>query len=59
MYLAVIFLFLLASDVWKALWFTNPVTGVEQFGIGVGTIVLAINVTLLSGTHWDAIPCGT
>src|SRR6184192_1667891 len=49
MYLAVIFLFILASDVWKALWFTNPVTGALQFGIGVGTIVLAVNVTLLSG----------
>src|SRR6058998_715419 len=48
LYLAVIFLFFLASDVWRALWFTNPATGVVSFGLGVGTIVLAINVVLLS-----------
>jgi hypothetical protein len=49
LYLAVIFLFLLASDVWKALWFTNPGTGTVSFGIGLGTIVLAVNVVMLSG----------
>jgi hypothetical protein len=48
LYVAVIFLFLLASDVWKALWFTDG-AGVETFGIGVGTIVLAVNVVMLSG----------
>jgi hypothetical protein len=41
MYIAVIFWFLLAHDVWKALWFENG------FGIGVGTIVLLTNVILL------------
>jgi hypothetical protein len=49
LYLALGFLVLLAWDVWKAMWFTDPVTGVERFGIGVGTLVLAVNVTLLSG----------
>jgi len=42
LYLAVIFIVLLAHDVWKALWFDG------HFGIGVGTLVLAANVTLLS-----------
>ena len=48
LYLALLFLFVLAWDVWKALWFTNPATGQESFGIGVGTLVLATNVVLLS-----------
>ncbi len=47
MYLAVGFLFVLTYDVWLGLWFTSE-AGVS-FGIGVGTIVLAINVILLSG----------
>jgi len=49
MYLALLFLVLLAHDVWQALWFTDPVTGKTSFGIGVGTLVLAANVVLLSG----------
>ena len=49
LYLALIFLCFLAYDVWNALWFTDPATGAQQFGIGVGTIVLALNVTLLGG----------
>ena len=48
MWIAVIFLFLLAYDVWLALWFEDPATGGERFGIGLGTIVLAVNVVLLS-----------
>ena len=32
---------------WKALWFTDA-TGTTTFGIGVGSIVLAVNVVLLS-----------
>jgi hypothetical protein len=42
LYLAVLFIALLAWDVWKAMWFDG------HFGIGVGTLVLATNVTLLS-----------
>ncbi len=49
LYLALIFLVFLAHDVWKALWFTDPVTGATSFGIGVGTLVLAVNVVLLGG----------
>jgi hypothetical protein len=48
MYAAVVFLFLLSYDVWLALWFDNPATGVKEFGIGVGTIVLLVNVVLLT-----------
>jgi hypothetical protein len=48
MYIALIFLAILAYDVWKALWFTNQATGQTTFGVGVGTLVLAANVVLLS-----------
>jgi hypothetical protein len=48
LYLALLFLVVLAYDVWKAMWFTDP-SGRTTFGIGVGTIVLAVNVVLLSG----------
>jgi len=47
LYIAVIFLFILAHDVWRALWFDNGAGG-ETFGIGLGTLVLALNVVLLS-----------
>jgi hypothetical protein len=47
MYVAVLFLFFLAHDVWKALWFDNGAGGTE-FGIGVGTLVLTLNVVLLT-----------
>ena len=48
LYLALLFLFFLAWDVWKAMWFTNATTGQKEFGIGLGTLVLALNVTLLA-----------
>jgi len=47
LYIALLFLVTLASDVWKALWFTTP-TGGREFGIGGGTLVLAANVVFLS-----------
>jgi hypothetical protein len=47
-YIAVIFLFLLSYDVWLALWFIDPATGQTAFGIGLGTLVLATNVVLLT-----------
>jgi hypothetical protein len=46
-YLAFGLLLFLAHDVWKAMWFADPVTGGTKFGIGVGTLVLATNVVLL------------
>src|SRR6516225_7876681 len=49
LYIALVFLVILAHDVWEATSFTNPATGQEQFGIGVGTLVLAGNVILLGG----------
>ncbi len=49
LYIALIFLLFLAHDVWKALWFADAVTGAVSFGIGVGTLVLAVNVVLLGG----------
>ena len=42
-------LVILFLDVWKALWFRDPGTGAASFGIGVGTIVLGLNVFLLGG----------
>ena len=48
LYIALIFIVLLAIDVWKALWFANADGGVS-FGIGVGTLVLLVNVILLGG----------
>jgi hypothetical protein len=47
-YIAVIFIAILSYDVWLALWFTNPATGQKEFGIGLGTLVLLINVILLA-----------
>ena len=47
LYLAIPFLLVLAFDVWKAMWFDDG-TGGTQFGIGVGTVVLAVNLVLLS-----------
>ncbi len=49
LYIALFFIIFLSIDVWKALWFTNPVTGEKSFGLGVGTLVLAINAVLLAG----------
>jgi hypothetical protein len=49
LYLALLFLLVLSYDVWKALWFVDAATGQARFGIGVGTLVLAVNTVLLSG----------
>ena len=49
LYIALFFLLFLSYDVWKALWFTDPGTGEKSFGIGVGTLVLAVNVVFLGG----------
>jgi len=49
LYVALLFVVFLAWDVWKAMWFTDVATGKQQFGLGVGTLVLAVNVVLLGG----------
>ena len=46
--LAFIFLVFLWHDLYLALWFEDA-SGTKQFGIGVGTIVMLVNVILLSG----------
>jgi hypothetical protein len=43
LYLALIFIVILAHDVWEAFWFDN------QFGIGAGTLILLANTILLGG----------
>ncbi len=43
LYVALLFLLILAYDAWKAMWFA------DGFGLGVGTLVLTANVVLLSG----------
>jgi hypothetical protein len=48
MYIAVLFLFMLSYDVWKAMWWPDPATGGTTFGLGLGTVILAVNVVLLS-----------
>ncbi|MSO48373.1 MAG: succinate dehydrogenase [Acidobacteria bacterium] len=52
MWVAIVFIALLAWDVWLAMWFTDSVTGQVQFGMGVGTLVLAVNVVLLACYTW-------
>jgi hypothetical protein len=47
LYIACIFLFLLAYDVWLATRWPDGAGG-TTFGIGVGTLVLAVNVVMLS-----------
>ena len=49
LYFALLFLVFLSHDAWKAMWFADPQTGAEHFGIGIGTLVLTANVILLGG----------
>lgn len=49
LYLAMLFIVFLTHDVWKAMWFADAATGREHFGIGLGTLLLAVNVVLLGG----------
>ena len=48
LYIALFFLVMLLIDVWHAFWFDGP-GGSKHFGMGVGTLVLMANVTLLGG----------
>ncbi len=47
--LSAIFLVILTFDAAHAFWFTDPVTGAGHFGIGLGTIIMFVNVILLAG----------
>ena len=49
LYFAVLFLLVLAHDAWKGTRFLDPATGAETFGVGVGSLVLALNVVFLGG----------
>src|SRR6266850_396159 len=49
LYLALLFLAFLTHDVWKAMWFEDRASGRATFGIGLGTILLAVNVVFLGG----------
>ena len=51
LYLALLFILVLAWDAWKGMWFVEG-TGADAhgvFGLGVGSIVLTMNVILLGG----------
>ncbi len=43
LYIALLFILFLSYDAWNAMWFSGG------FGIGVGTIVMTVNVILLGG----------
>jgi hypothetical protein len=49
LYVALLFIAFLSHDVWKAFWFVDPASGEASFGLGLGTVLLAANVTLLAG----------
>jgi hypothetical protein len=48
LYAALLFLVFLSHDAWKAMHFVGA-DGAEHFGVGVGTLVLTLNVVLLTG----------
>ncbi len=54
LYAALVFIVILAYDVWHALWFhkldaAGRPTGEWQLGLGLGTLLMALNVYLISG----------
>ncbi|MFM1558669.1 MAG: succinate dehydrogenase [Roseibacillus sp.] len=49
LYVALAFIVVLSIDAIKGFWFTNPESGKGSFGIGVGSLVLVLNVILLGG----------
>ncbi len=48
LYLALLFILILAHDAWKSMWFAEG-SDSKHFGIRVGTLVLTLNVILLCG----------
>src|SRR4051812_7409093 len=48
LYAALAFIVILALDAYRGYWFAD-VNGVKHFGIGVGSLVLTLNVCLLGG----------
>jgi len=47
LYLAVGFILMLSYDAWMSYSFLDPVTGAASFGIGLGSLILTLNVILL------------
>ena len=47
-YAAVVFIVILSYDVWLGMWWTDEATGAQEFGIGVGTLVMLVNVLLIA-----------
>ncbi len=47
LYFAILFILILATDAWRALWFKGP-DGAKHFGVGVGSLILIANPILLS-----------
>jgi len=50
LYIALIFIVILSYDAWLSMWYKDA-SGVEHFGIGVGSIVLTINVIFAWWLH--------
>src|SRR5690242_21039168 len=48
LYAALLFILILGFDVWEALWWEDPATHQAHFGIGLGTILMAVNVALIA-----------
>jgi hypothetical protein len=49
LYFALLFIVLLSIDVVQGFRFNDPTTGHAKFGVGIGSLVLLINVVLISG----------
>jgi hypothetical protein len=49
LYVALVFILVLAWDAIKATQFKNELTGSTEFGIGLGTLILTANTVLLAG----------
>ena len=49
LYFALLFIVLLSIDAWKSLWFFDAAAGHEKFGLGVGSLIMIVNVTLIGG----------
>jgi hypothetical protein len=49
LYFALLFIVLLSIDVVQGFRFNDPATGHAKFGVGIGSLVLLINVVLIGG----------
>jgi hypothetical protein len=49
LYFALAFIVLLSIDAWHALWFNDPKTGHLKFGVGIGSLIMIVNVVLIAG----------